>query len=61
MDPFVVLVVLALLATVAVLLMGLTTLAGPSLDGKFGTPMMWMRVGLQGLTILLLFIALLLR
>ena len=61
MDPVVILVILALLATVAVLLMGLTTLAGPSLDGKFGTPMMWARVGLQGLTILLLLIALLLR
>ena len=61
MDIFVILVVLALLATVAVLLMGLTTLAGPSLDGKFGTPMMWARVGLQGLTIVLLFVALMLR
>jgi hypothetical protein len=62
MDPLMVIVVLALVATIITLFMGLAAMGrGEAVDQKFSTPLMWARVGLQAFTILLLFLALYLR
>ena len=62
MDWFIVFVVLALLATGAVMLLGLVTMSGKkNTDQLASTPLMWARVGLQAFTILLLVLALWLR
>ena len=62
MDVFVVLIVLALLATGAVMLLGLITMSGrKATDEIASTPLMWARVGLQALTIILLALAIWLR
>ena len=62
MDLIGVLVVLALLATCAVMLLGLITMSGRKVtDELASTPLMWARIGLQGLTIALLLLALWLR
>ena len=62
MDLIGVLVVLALLATCSVMLLGLITMSGRKVtDELASTPLMWARIGLQGLTILLLLLALWLR
>ena len=62
MDPLVVVVVLALVAVVITLFMGLLAMSGgESLDRDFGTPLMWTRVGLQAFAVALLIVALLLR
>ena len=56
-----VLIFLALLATVIVMAMGLMFMSGNRpMDRQFSTKFMWARVILQGLTVLLLIIALLL-
>jgi hypothetical protein len=62
MDLMTLVIILALLATVTALLFGLTSLGqGGSFDRHFGTRFMWARVGLQGLAVVLLVVALLLR
>ena len=62
MDPLVIVIVLALLATVLALILGLFAMgSGGSTDQIVSTPLMWARVGLQGFTFLLLIAALLLR
>lgn len=62
MDPLAVIVILALIATVAAMAMGLLAMSsGGMVDRDFSTPLMWVRVGLQAFTVLLLFAALILR
>jgi len=52
-------IILALLLTIAILLTGLGSMAqGGEFDKQHGTQLMFARVGMQGLTLLLLFIAL---
>ena len=58
MDLLTILVILALIATVITLLMGLISMGGgESLDREFSTPLMWIRVGLQAFAVILLLIA----
>lgn len=63
MDPLLVIIILALLAVIVTMMLGLWTMgAGDSrLPPKLGNRLMWARVGLQGLAILLLFAAILLK
>jgi Hypoxia induced protein conserved region len=62
MDALMVIVVLALIATVIALFLGLLAMSGgEAVDRAFSTPLMWARVGLQAFTILLLCLALFLR
>lgn len=62
MDFLTLVIVLALLATLVALLLGLTSLGqGGQFDKDFGTGFMWARVGLQGAAIALLLVALLMR
>lgn len=62
MDLLTLVIILALLATVIALLFGLTALGqGGSFDRHFGAGFMWARVGLQGLAVALLVLALFLR
>jgi hypothetical protein len=62
MDPFVVVVVLALIATVITLFMGLLAMSGgEEVDREFSTPLMWTRIGLQALAVVAMLIALVLR
>jgi hypothetical protein len=61
-DPFVILISIALLATVGALLIGIVVMSGGGNTDSFAsTPLMWARVGLQALTVLLLIVALLMR
>jgi len=61
-DPFTIVISIALLATVGALLLGVLVMSGGgNTDATASTPLMWVRVGLQALTILLLFLALLMR
>jgi len=58
MDLLSILIVLALVATVVTMLMGLISMGGgESLDKELSEPLMWARVGLQGLAIILLLLA----
>ena len=62
MDLLTIVIILALVATVVALLFGLVSMGqGGSFDKNFGTGFMWARVGLQGLAVALLVLALLLR
>jgi hypothetical protein len=62
MDPVVVVVVLALIATVVTLFLGLLAMSsGGAVDREFSTPLMWVRIGLQFVTIAALLGALYLR
>ena len=62
MDILTVVIILALLATMAALLFGLISMGqGGSFDKDFGTGFMWSRVGLQAVAVALLVIALILR
>jgi Hypoxia induced protein conserved region len=62
MDLFKVVIIAAMLLTVATVFLGVLTMsAGGSTDKTLSTPLMWMRVGFQALTVLLLFAAALLR
>lgn len=62
MDILTVIIILALLAVMVSLLFGMMSLGqGGSFDKDFGTKFMWARVGLQGLAVALLVIALILR
>lgn len=62
MDLLKIVIVLALLATVATLFLGLLAMSsGGELDREASTPLMWTRVGFQGLTLVLLVVAVLLH
>ena len=62
MDLLLVLIVLAILATLGAMILGLTAMShGGSTDQELSTPLMWTRVGLQILTLVLLGIAVLTR
>jgi Hypoxia induced protein conserved region len=62
MDPLLIIIVLALLATIGTMVLGLLAMSGgDSVDRAFSTPLMWTRVGLQAFTLLLLVVAFLLR
>lgn len=60
MNMLTVLIVVALLATVAALISGIASMAhGGEYDARHSVQMMFARVGLQGLTFVLLIVALL--
>ena len=63
MDPLLVVIVLALIAVIITMMMGLATMgAGDSrLPPNASNRLMWLRVVLQGAAILLLFAAILLK
>jgi Hypoxia induced protein conserved region len=62
MDLFVIVIIAAMLATVATVFLGVLTMSvGGSTDNSLSTPLMWARVGFQALTIVLLFTAIGLR
>jgi hypothetical protein len=62
MDLFVVVIVVAMLVTVATMFLGVLTMSGGgSTNDTLRTPLMWTRVGFQALTVLLMFIAIRLR
>lgn len=62
MDPMVVIIILAIGATLVATLMGLIAMSSSGgADRELSTPLMWVRVGLQALTILLLIGAVLMR
>jgi hypothetical protein len=54
MDPLLVVIILALLATVVAMGLGLLAMSGRSTDRRISTMLMWTRVGFQALTLLLL-------
>jgi hypothetical protein len=59
MSPLTIIIILALLLTIAVLVTGIGAMAqGEEFDRKYGTQLMFARVGMQGVTLILLFIAL---
>jgi hypothetical protein len=62
MDPLRIVVILALVATVVTLFLGLLSMSGgEEVDNEFSTPLMWTRVGLQAFAVIMLFLALLLH
>lgn len=62
MDPLTVVIVLALIATVVALFLGMLAMSGGgATDREFSTKLMWTRVTFQGLTIALLIVAVFLR
>ena len=62
MDLLLIAIILAILATVAALILGLMTMSGGDpTRSELGTPLMWLRVGLQTLTLVLLAVAVLVR
>jgi hypothetical protein len=62
MDPMLVVIILALGATGVALLLGLMAMAsGGSTDQVVSTPLMWVRVGLQAFTLVLLIVAVMLE
>lgn len=62
MDPLTIVIILALIGTVVTMALGLLAMSGGgSADRAFSTPLMWTRVIFQGLTLLLLVVAVLLR
>lgn len=59
MNLLTLIIIIALVLTIAVLLMGLGSMAqGGEFDERHGTQLMFARVGMQGLTLLLLLVAL---
>jgi len=62
MDFLSILIILALVATVIALMLGVLSMsAGRSLGAKVSEPLMWARVGLQGLAVVLLLLAIWMR
>ncbi len=62
MDVLTILIVLALVATIVTLFLGLIAMGSAgSTDKEVGEPLMWARVGLQGLAIVLLLVAIWVR
>jgi len=61
-DVFVIIIVIALIATSLAMTIGISAMgSGGHVDEEFSTKLMWIRVGLQGLTVALLLLALYLR
>jgi len=59
MNILTMVIILALLLTIAILITGIGSMAqGGEFDKRHGTQLMFARVGMQGITLLLLFIAL---
>ncbi|HEY5808219.1 MAG TPA: HIG1 domain-containing protein [Povalibacter sp.] len=62
MDVMLVVIVLAILATVVTMFLGLLAMGGGgTADKEFGTSLMWTRIGFQALTLGLLVLAVVLR
>ncbi len=62
MDPLLILIILALIAATVAMLLGVLVMSGGgATDMWLSNPLMWVRVGFQGLTILLLVLATFLR
>jgi len=62
MDLFAVVIIAAMLFTAATVFLGVLTMSvGGSTDNTLSTPLMWVRVGCQAFTLLLLFAAMRLR
>jgi hypothetical protein len=62
MDPLLIVIILAIGATLVATILGLIAMAGGgAADQELSTPLMWARVGLQAITLLLLFAAVLLH
>jgi ABC-type methionine transport system permease subunit len=62
MDPLLIVIILALLGTVGAMGLGLLAMSGGgATDRKFSTSLMWTRVVFQGVTLLLLVVAVYLR
>lgn len=62
MDPFKIVIVLALLATLGTVMLGVFTMgAGGEIDKYAGTKLMWTRIGLQAFAAILMLIALVMR
>jgi hypothetical protein len=58
MDAMLIVIVLALTATLVTMAIGLMTMSsGGQASQDFGTPLMWARVGFQALTLVLLIVA----
>ena len=58
MDLLLVVIILAMVATLVTTVLGLIAMSGGgATDKEFSTPLMWARVGFQALTLLLLGIA----
>ncbi|MFL6547233.1 MAG: HIG1 domain-containing protein [Povalibacter sp.] len=62
MDLMLVVILLALLATVVTMFLGLLAMSGGgNNDRQFSTPLMWTRIGFQAVTVGLLVLAFILR
>jgi hypothetical protein len=62
MDPLLILIVLALIAASVAMLVGVLVMSGGgATDRWLSTPLMWVRVGFQALTVVLLVLATFLR
>lgn len=62
MDPLLAIIMLALAATAVTVIIGLFAMgSGGATDRVVSTPLMWVRIGLQGFTLLLLIVAVLLE
>jgi hypothetical protein len=62
MDPLLIVIIVALVATVVTMSLGLLVMGGGGeTDRWLSTRLMWVRVGFQGLTVLLLILAVFIR
>lgn len=62
MDLLLILIILAIIATLGTMALGLLAMSGGgSLDREFSTPLMWVRIGLHAFTLALLVVAAFLR
>jgi hypothetical protein len=62
MDPLLVVIVLALACAAAAMLLGILVMSGGgATDAWLSTPLMWVRIAFQGLTVLLLVLAAVIR
>jgi len=62
MDPMLIVIVLALTATLVTMALGLMAMSsGGAANQDFGTSLMWTRVGFQALTLVLLIVAVLIH
>jgi hypothetical protein len=62
MDLLMIVIVLALTATVVTMFLGVLAMSGGgAADREFSTPLMWTRIGLQALTLILLVLAVLMH